>query len=52
MSGSAFHQGIVPSDVHRLPNPKKEDVVKPFTDENTGQVNFKLPVVRAIVRKP
>ena len=54
---SVWHlvKASVPSDVLELPNPKKEDVVdwvKPFTDENTGQVNFRQPVVRAVVRKP
>ena len=50
-----FVKATIPSDVCKTPNVKKEDVVdwlKPFTDENTGQINFKQPVVRAIVMKP
>ena len=54
---SVWHlvKASAPSVVSEIPNSKKEDVVdwmKPFTDENTGQVNFRQPVVRAVVRKP
>ena len=55
MSVLHFTKASVPSDVCKIPNAKMEDVVdwmKPFTDENTGQVNFSQPVVRAVVRKP
>ena len=50
-----FVKATLPSDADKLPNPKKEDVVdwmRPFTDENTSQVNFSQPVVRALMRKP
>jgi ubiquinone/menaquinone biosynthesis C-methylase UbiE len=54
MSFMHFLKATIPSDVITLPNPQKEDVVewmKPFTDENSGHINFGMPIVRAVVRK-
>jgi ubiquinone/menaquinone biosynthesis C-methylase UbiE len=42
------------SDVVTLPSVKKEDVVewlKPYTDDNTGQIISASPIVKALVRK-